>query len=73
MSHIPPPGAEDAVLKLAGEYLAAVQTALGTSHKVGVLKVALLGVLKTARRFGVGTVDQLTVLAAVERLVQGWR
>ena len=69
--HVPPPGADKAVEEAAHAYLVAVQSALGTSHKAGVMTIALMGVVKVARRFGVSGLDVFEAVRRVERAVFG--
>jgi hypothetical protein len=69
--HVPPPDADEAVERAAHAYLVAVQGALGTSHKGSVMGIALMGVVKVARRFGVSTLDIFTAVRQVERAVIG--
>lgn len=65
--HVPPPGAAKAIERAAEIYMADVQKALGTAHKPSVTTIALMGVIKNARRFGVNEVD---IWLAVAKLLR---
>jgi len=65
--HVPPPGAETKIDEAALAYLVAVQTALGTSHKRSVAVVAIVGILRVAKTFGIDWAERAFILRDVQR------
>lgn len=65
--HVPPPGADRAVEAAALAYLVAVQTAIGTTHTESVFRIAMVGVVKQALRFGLSALAVFGAVRDVER------
>lgn len=55
--HVPPPGAENEVDRLAEEYLARVQEVIKTSHKPSVLLIGIGGLMRVAVKFKLSAIE----------------
>ena len=62
MSAVPPAGAEHRITAHALEFLQKVQTELGTTNKTQIAVVAIGGIMRAAKAFGISSIELMMEL-----------